>query len=54
MSAVIIQFIPRPRHDHEQTDFPTIAFRSAVHEPAADPTDLTPCEYVTADHDETR
>jgi hypothetical protein len=25
-----------------------------VHEPAADPTDLTPCEYVTADHDETR
>ena len=54
MTDNVIQFIPRPGHDHEQTDFPTIAFGSAVHEPAADPTDLAPCEYVAADHDETR
>ena len=54
MSAEIIQFIPRPRHDHEQTDFPTIAFRSAVHKSAVNPADPTPCEYVAADHDETR
>ena len=30
MSADIIQFIPRPKHHREATDFPTIAFRSAV------------------------
>ena len=36
MSADIIQFIPRPRNDQEQTDFPTIAFRSAVHDLASD------------------
>ena len=30
MSADIIQFIPRPKHRREATDFPTIAFRSAV------------------------
>jgi hypothetical protein len=30
MSADIMQPIPRPRHTCEQTDFPTIAFRSAV------------------------
>jgi len=30
MSADIIQFIPRPKHGRERTDFPTIAFRSAV------------------------
>jgi hypothetical protein len=30
MSAEIIRFIRRPNHDREQTDFPTIAFRSAV------------------------
>ena len=30
MSAEIIQFIPRPKRDCGQTDFPTIVFRSAV------------------------
>jgi hypothetical protein len=30
VSADIIRFIRRPNHDREQTDFPTIAFRSAV------------------------
>ena len=30
MSAEIIQFIPRPRRDCGQTDFPMIVFRSAV------------------------
>jgi hypothetical protein len=32
--AEIIQFIPRPGRDDAQTDFPTIAFRSAAQEPA--------------------
>ena len=37
MSAEIIHFIRRPKHDREQTDFPTIAFRSALPEdPATD------------------
>ena len=49
MSAVIIQFIPRPRHDHEQTDFPTIVFRSAVHESPTDRTDIALSEYVAPD-----
>ena len=30
MSADVIQFIPRPKRGREPTDFPTIAFRSAV------------------------
>jgi hypothetical protein len=30
MSAEIIQFIRRPKHDREQTDFPTIVFRSTA------------------------
>jgi hypothetical protein len=30
MSVDIVQFIPRPRHASGQTDFPTVAFRSAV------------------------
>ena len=33
MSAEIIQFIPRPGRDDAQTDFPTIAFRSAAQDP---------------------
>jgi hypothetical protein len=32
MTAEIIQFIPRPRHNRE-TDFPTIAFKSIPHAP---------------------
>jgi hypothetical protein len=38
----IIQFIPRPDRDDAQTDFPTIAFRSARHEPVTDPVDAVP------------
>ena len=52
MSADVIQFIPRPRHDQEQTDCPTIAFRCVVREPAADRIDLAPPECVAPDHDE--
>jgi len=46
MSAEIIQFVPRPRNDQEQTDFPTIAFRSVVPDLAKDHVDTAPCEYV--------
>jgi hypothetical protein len=53
MSADIIQFIPRPRTDHEQTDFPTIAFRSAVPDLARDPVDTAPCEYVVPEGGDT-
>ena len=50
MSAEIIQFIPRPKHDREQTDFPTIAFRSAAPAPqVTDHADAAPCEYVQPD-----
>lgn len=55
MSAEIIRFIPRPKHGREQTDFPTIAFRSSVRpdDPAIDYTDTAPCEYVAPDVRET-
>lgn len=50
MSAEIIQFIPRPKHEHAQTDFPTIVFRSAVPvDRAADHADTAPCDYVQSD-----
>jgi hypothetical protein len=35
MIAEIIRFIPRPKHDRQQTDFPAIAFRSTVAENSA-------------------
>ena len=41
MSIDIIQFIPRPKRDDLQTDFPTIAFRSR-REPVTDPIDAVP------------
>ena len=53
MSADIIQFIRRPRNDHEQTDFPTIAFRSVVRDLAGDHGDTAPCEYVVPEAGET-
>jgi len=53
MSADIIQFLRRPRNDHEQTDFPTIAFRSVVHDLASDHIDTAPCEYVVPEAGET-
>jgi hypothetical protein len=55
MSAEIIRFIPRPKHDHEQTDFPTIAFRLPARPkaPAIDHVDTAPCEYAAPDASET-
>ncbi len=53
MNADIIQFIPRPRTNHEQTDFPTIAFRSVVPDPNRDHVDTAPCEYVEPEGGET-
>ena len=52
MSAEIIQFIPRPRRDREQTDFPTIAFRSAVLDPDPDQADTSPSEFLPSDWEE--
>ena len=46
MSAEIIQFIPRPGRDDAQTDFPTIAFRSAAHDPAVDPVATAPDKHA--------
>jgi len=53
VSADIIQFIPRPGKDHEQTDFPTIAFRSVVRDLVKDHVDTAPCEYVDPEVGET-
>ena len=53
VSADIIQFIPRPGKDQEQTDFPTIAFRSVVRDLARDQVDTAPCEYVAPEGGET-
>jgi hypothetical protein len=39
VSAEIIQFITRPKRDDASTDFPTIAFRSAVKHSKIDPVD---------------
>jgi hypothetical protein len=51
MSAEIIRFIARPNREQEQTDFPTIAFRSAapIDNPAMDHVDAGPCEFVRPD-----
>jgi hypothetical protein len=54
MSAEIIQFIPRPNHHREQTDFPTIAFRSATgpDDLTMDHVDTAACEVVWPHSDE--
>ena len=52
MTAEIIQFIPRPRYDREQTDFPTIAFRSVVADADLDHADNAPSEYLPSDWQE--
>jgi hypothetical protein len=53
MTAEIIQFIPRPRHNREQTDFPAIAFRSSLPDATGtDHVDTAPCEYVPPDWSE--
>ena len=46
VSAEIIQFIVRPKRDDTQTDFPTIAFRSAVQDPAVNPVDVAPDKHA--------
>ena len=46
MSAEIIQFIARPKRDDTQTDFPTIAFRSAVQDRAVDPVETAPDKHA--------
>jgi hypothetical protein len=53
MSADIIRFIPRPNHGHEPTDFPTIAFRSAVKSGdfVMDHVDTAPREPAPAESD---
>ncbi|MCS3451090.1 MULTISPECIES: hypothetical protein [Bradyrhizobium] len=52
MSAEIIQFIPRARRDREPTDFPTIAFRSALPDPETNCIDTAPSEYLPTDWQE--
>ena len=52
MSADIIHLIQRPKDDQEQTDFPTIVFRSAVHDSPTDPTDIVLPEDVTPNGNE--
>jgi hypothetical protein len=54
MSAEIIQFILRPNHHREQTDFPTIAFRSVAprDDLTMDHADAAACEVVWPDSDE--
>ncbi|MCA6121925.1 hypothetical protein J6500_08445 [Bradyrhizobium sp. WSM 1704] len=52
MSADIIQFIPRPRRDREQTDFPTIVFRTTVPDRDIDRPDTAPSEYLPSDWEE--
>jgi hypothetical protein len=50
VSAEIIQFIPRPKLDAGQTDFPTIVFLSALlDDRAIDHADTAPSEYVQPD-----
>jgi len=46
VSAEIIQFIGRPKRDDLQTDFPTIAFRSPLPEPAVNPVAVAPDEHA--------
>jgi hypothetical protein len=53
MSSDIIQFIPHPRHASEQTDFSTIAFRSATRVFTTDRVDAASCEYAEPESRET-
>jgi hypothetical protein len=52
MMAEIIQFIPRPRRDREQTDFPTIAFRAVVPYPHKDRSERVSGKYFPSDWQE--
>lgn len=44
MNNEVIQFIPRPRHDEDRTDFPVIAVRSAAPDIAIDHIGQAACE----------
>ena len=46
VSAETIQFIARPKRDDTQTDFPTIAFRTAVQDRAVDPVGTSPDKHA--------
>jgi len=46
VSAEIIQFIARPKRDDPQTDFPAIAFRSALQDDAVDPVATVPDKHA--------
>ena len=54
MSTDIIQRIPRPQNASEQTDFPTIAFRSVVRRLASDRAEPVPCDPIGPDKRETK
>lgn len=57
MSAEIIQLMPSPGHGSEQTDFPAIAFRTAVPGIAGDqrllPDDVDPETHILNNADRT-
>jgi len=51
LSAEVIRFFSPPNRACERTDFPTIAFRSAI-QPAVIPVDrvdTAPCEYLASE-----
>jgi hypothetical protein len=45
VNADIIQFISRPKREDAQTDFPAIAFRTALREPLIGSVDATPDQH---------
>ena len=49
MSVDIVQFIPRLGHASEQTDFPTIAFRTAVRDLAKERAEPAPRDDTETD-----
>jgi hypothetical protein len=48
VSAEIIQFMPRPKHNHVPAGFPGLAFHSTakLDDRAEDHADTSPCDYV--------
>lgn len=46
MSTEIIQLMPQPNRDDAQTDFPTIAFRSAMPDPVTAHADADAVRYA--------
>lgn len=54
MSVDIVQLIPRPSHASGQTDFPTIAFRSAVRDLARERAEPAPHDDTETDQRESK